>query len=186
MGPANPWGMAFDEWGQMFVVDGAGGVSCLSPGQIPAQNRLKLPRIGNPGGYCGIGYLDGGHLPEDLQGRFATGDFKANRVKIFSLSDDGAGFRLKWEEPLIRSSHRNFRPVDVNRGPDGAIYVVDWYNSIICHQDDAYRDPRRDKAHGRIWRISSQRPLLRPPKLADAPLHEVLESLKAPESWTRG
>ena len=90
------------------------------------------------------------------------------------------------EEPLIRSSHRNFRPVDVNRGPDGAIYVVDWYNSIICHQDDAYRDPRRDKAHGRIWRISSQRPLLRPPKLADAPLHEVLDSLKAPESdpWT--
>tara|TARA_B100001115_G_scaffold183709_1_gene183432 strand:- start:692 stop:4546 length:3855 start_codon:yes stop_codon:yes gene_type:complete len=186
MGPANPWGMAFDEWGQMFVVDGAGGVSCLSPGQVPAQNRLKLPRIGNPGGYCGIGYMDGGHLPGDLQGRFATGDFKANRVKIFSLSDDGAGFKLKWEEPLIRSSHRNFRPVDVNLGPDGAIYVVDWYNSIICHQDDAYRDPRRDKAHGRIWRISSPRPPLRPPKLADAPLREVLNSLKAPDSWTRG
>ena len=53
-------------------------------------------------------------MPEDLQGRFATGDFKANRVKIFSLSDDGAGFKLKWEEPLLRSSHRNFRPVDVN------------------------------------------------------------------------
>ena len=186
MGPANPWGMAFDEWGQMFVVDGAGGVSCLSPGQVPAQNRLKLPRIGNPGGYCGIGYLDGGHLPEELQGRFATGDFKANRIKIFSLSDDGAGFKLKWEEPLLRSSHRNFRPVDVNVGPDGAIYVVDWYNSITCHQDDAYRDPRRDKAHGRIWRISSKRPPVRPPKLLDAPLRQVFDSLKAPDSWTRG
>ena len=186
MGPANPWGMAFDEWGQMFVVDGAGGVSCLSPGQVPAQNRLKLPRIGNPGGYCGIGYLDGGHLPEELQGRFATGDFKANRIKIFSLSDDGAGFKLKWEEPLLRSSHRNFRPVDVNVGPDGAIYVVDWYNSITCHQDDAYRDPRRDKAHGRIWRISSKRPPIRPPKLLDAPLRQVFDSLKAPDSWTRG
>ena len=186
MGPANPWGMAFDEWGQMFVVDGAGGVSCLSPGQVPAQNRLKLPRIGNPGGYCGIGYLDGGHLPEELQGKFATGDFKANRIKVFSLSDDGAGFKLKWEEPLLRSSHRNFRPVDVNVGPDGAIYVVDWYNSITCHQDDAYRDPRRDKAHGRIWRISSTRPTVRPPKLAGVPLRQVFDSFKAPESWTRG
>jgi putative heme-binding domain-containing protein len=186
MGPANPWGMAFDEWGQMFVVDGAGGVSCLSPGQVPAQNRLKLPRIGNPGGYCGIGYLDGGHLPEELQGRFATGDFKANRIKVFSLSDQGAGFKLKWEEPLLRSSHRNFRPVDVNVGPDGAIYVVDWYNSITCHQDDAYRDPRRDKAHGRIWRISSKSPVLVPPKLGGAPLRHVLDGLKASDSWTRG
>ena len=186
MGPANPWGIAFDEWGQMFVVDGAGGVSFLSPGQIPAQNRLKLPRIGNPGGYCGIGYLDGGHLPDELQGTFATGDFKANRIKIFSLSDDGAGFKLKWEEPLLRSSHRNFRPVDVNVGPDGAIYVVDWYNSITCHQDDAYRDPRRDKAHGRIWRISSKSPALVPPKLGGVPLRQVLDGLKASASWTRG
>ena len=186
MGPANPWGMAFDDWGQMFVVDGAGGVSCLSPGQVPAQNRLKLPRIGNPGGYCGVGYLDGGHLPEVLQGTFATGDFKANRVKVFSVSDQGAGFKLKWEEPLLRSSHRNFRPVDVNVGPDGAIYVVDWYNSITCHQDDAYRDPRRDKAHGRIWRISSQSPVLVPPKLGGAPLLQVLDGLKASDSWTRG
>ena len=186
MGPANPWGMAFDDWGQMFVVDGAGGVSCLSPGQVPAQNRLKLPRIGNPGGYCGIGYLDGGHLPKELHGTFATGDFKANRVKVFSVSDQGAGFKLKWEEPLLRSSHRNFRPVDVNVGPDGAIYVVDWYNSITCHQDDAYRDPRRDKAHGRIWRISSQSPALVPPKLGGAPLLQVLDGLKASDSWTRG
>ncbi len=186
MGPANPWGMAFDEWGQMFVVDGAGGVSCLSAGQIPAQNRLKLPRIGNPGGYCGVGYLDGGHLPDELQGTFATGDFKANRVKVFSVSDQGAGFKLKWEEPLLRSSHRNFRPVDVNVGPDGAIYVVDWYNSITCHQDDAYRDPRRDKAHGRIWRISSKSPVLVPPKLGGAPLRQVLDGLKASDSWTRG
>lgn len=185
MGPANPWGMAFDEWGQMFVVDGAGGVTFLSPGQVPTQNRLKLARIGSPGGYCGLGYLDGGHLPEELRGAFATGDFKANRIKVFSVSDRGAGFKLKWEEPLLRSSHRNFRPVDVNVGPDGAVYVVDWSNSITCHQDDAYRDPRRDKAHGRIWRISSSKAVLRPPKLMGAPLPQVLDGLKASEAWTR-
>ena len=185
MGPGNPWGVAFDRWGQIFAVDGAGGVTFLSPGQIPTTHRLKIGRIGDPGGYCGIGYLDGRHIPEAMQGHFAIGDFKANRVKRFSVSDEGAGFKLHWEEPLLRSSHRNFRPVDVKVGPDGAIYVVDWYNPITCHQDDAYRDPTRDKAHGRIWRISTTRPTTHPDDFSKAPLPAVLSGLASPEHWTR-
>jgi putative heme-binding domain-containing protein len=185
MGPGNPWGVAFDRWGQMFCVDGAGGVSFLSPGQVPTTHRLGLARIGDPGGYCGIGYLDGQHLPDSMQGHFVTGDFKANRVKRFSLEDAGSGFNLRWEEPILQSRHRNFRPVDVKVGPDGAIYVVDWYNPVTCHQDDAYRDPTRDKAHGRIWRISTDRPSTRPADLSRAPLAEVLDALSSQESWTR-
>jgi len=74
----------------------------------------------------------------------------------------------------------------VKVGPDGAVYVVDWYNPIICHQDDEYRDPTRDKAHGRIWRItSSSVPLVKPPRLLDAPLQDVVAALEAPERWTR-
>ncbi|MBM82457.1 MAG: hypothetical protein CMJ78_17980 [Planctomycetaceae bacterium] len=188
MGPGNPWGVAFDAWGQIFGVDGAGGVNWLSPAQVSTTHRRRLPRIGNPGGYCGIGYLDGRHLPESMQGNFVIGDFKSNRVKRFSVSanDDGAGVSLKWLEPILQSKHRNFRPVDVKIGPDGAIYVVDWYNPITCHQDDAYRDPTRDKAHGRIWRVSvKDKPAVQPPNLAKAPIAEVVDALKAPEYWTR-
>ncbi|HCA49194.1 MAG TPA: dehydrogenase, partial [Planctomycetaceae bacterium] len=125
MGPGNPWGVAFNKWGQIFCVDGAGGVTFLSTGQIPVHHRRRLGRIGDPGGYCGVGLLDGRHLPEDYQGDFVVGDFKQNRIKRFSLKDDGAGFQLEWEEPLLTSSHRNFRPVDVKVGPDGAVYIVD-------------------------------------------------------------
>ena len=76
--------------------------------------------------------------------------------------------------------------MDVKVGPDGAVYVVDWYNPIICHQDDEYRDPTRDKAYGRIWRISSaSAPLVKAPKLLDGPLEEVVGALEAPERWTR-
>ncbi|MDP6118460.1 MAG: c-type cytochrome [Planctomycetota bacterium] len=185
MGPGNPWGVAFDEWGQIFSIDGAGGVTWLSPGQIPARHRLRLRTIGKPGGYCGIGYLDGRHLPGSMRGDFAVGDFKANRIKRFSVKPDGAGFSLQWEAPILQSRHRNFRPVDVKVGPDGAIYVVDWYNPIICHQDNAYRDPTRDKAHGRIWRVSSKSPVIKPLNLTKVTINEILDALKSPEHWTR-
>ena len=185
MGPGNPWGIAFDGWGQVFNVDGAGGVNWLTPGLVGTNHRRRLPRIGNPGGYCGIAYLYGAHLPDSLQGQFVIGDFKANRVKRFSLAPNGAGFALKWEAPILQSKHRNFRPVDVKVGPDGAIYVVDWYNPITCHQDDDYRHPARDKAHGRIWRITANRPLINPPNLEKASIREVVASLKASERWTR-
>ena len=189
MGPGNPWGVAYDAWGQIFGVDGAGGVSWLTPGQVATTHRRRFPRIGKPGGYAGIGYLDGRGLPESMQGDFVIGDYKPNRVSRFSLEDDGAGFKLKWEEPILKSRHRNFRPIDVQLGPDGAIYVVDWYNPITCHQDDAYRHPERDKAHGRIWRVSMIEPntdaSIHPPNLLDASISELLDALKSPEYWTR-
>jgi len=188
MGPGNPWGVAFDGWGQIFSIDGAGGVTYLSPGQVPTTHGLKLRQIGTPGGYCGIGFLDGRGVPESMRGSFVIGDFKPNRVKRFSVRPDGAGFALDWKEPILQSRHRNFRPVDVKQGPDGAIYIVDWYNPVTCHQDDAYRDPKRDKAHGRIWRVvhtESARSVPRPKNLAKAPIGEVLEALKSPEHFSR-
>ncbi len=133
MGPGNPWGIAFDAWGQILNVDGAGGVRWLSPALVSTTHVRRFRQIGEEGGYCGIGYLDGGHLPDSMHGDFVVGDYKANRVKRFSLREQGSGYSLQWKEPLLRSRHRNFRPIDVKVGPDGAVKVVDWYNPITCH-----------------------------------------------------
>jgi len=179
MGPGNPWGVVFDDFGQSFVVDGAGGISYLTPASIPAKRRLSLPAIGHPGGYCGVEMLG--------DGSFATGDYKKNQVTRFRTPEDGGGFKVEFIEPLLRSEHRNFRPIDVKLGPDGAIYVVDWYNPITCHQDDFYRHPERDRTHGRIWRVARKGPAAGPPPALTKATDSVLfETLKSPNRWMRG
>ena len=186
MGPGNPWGIVFDDWGQSLVVDGAGGISYLTPASIPAKHRLRLDRIGNPGGYCGVEMINGRHMPESMRGQFVLNDYKSNTVRRFALTPAGSGFKLDWKESVLKSSHRNFRPVDIRIGPDGAIYIADFYNPIICHQDDYFRDPTRDLHHGRIWRLSVKDSLLAPkPKIVGESIDELLEQLKSPERWTR-
>src|SRR5438874_13182192 len=71
-------------------------------------------------------------------------------------------------------------------GPDGALYIADWYNPIIQHGEVDFRDPRRDKTQGRIWRVTAKgRDLVKKPKIVDATIPELLDQLKAPEQWTR-
>jgi len=186
MGPGNPWGVVFDDWGQSLVVDGAGGVTYLTPASIPAKRRLRLDRIGNPGGYCGVEMINGRNMPKSMRGQFVINDFKSNTVKRFSLRAEGSGFKLDWRDPVLKSSHRKFRPVDIRMGPDGAIYVADFYNNVICHQDDYFRDPTRDLHHGRIWRVTYKKnPLAPKPTFAKGSTGQLLDMLKAPERWTR-
>jgi putative heme-binding domain-containing protein len=89
-------------------------------------------------------------------------------------------------QALVTSTHGSFRCVDVKIGPDGAIYLCDWYNPIIGHYQSSFRHPDRDKKHGRIWRITyKDRPLVKPPKIAGASLPELFENLKSRERWVR-
>src|SRR5690606_16285542 len=89
-------------------------------------------------------------------------------------------------EPLLFSTDRNFRPVDIKFGPDGALYIVDWYNPLIGHMQFSIRDPGRNHFHGRIWRITAKnRPLVTPAKIAGEPIAKLLDLLKTPEDRTR-
>ncbi len=188
MGPGNPWGIAFDDWGQAVVIDGAGGISYLTPAMIPTLRRLRLPTIGRSGGYCGIDVASGPLLPPAIQGDFLIGDYKPNAVSRFALQRDGAGFKAVWEEPILVSSDKRFRPVDVKMGPDGAIYICDWFNTVICHQDDSYRHPDRDKAHGRIWRVAvrgTSSPKEHQPNLRQASIEQLVRNLRSQDRWKR-
>ncbi len=130
--------------------------------------------------------VENSHWPAEWQGALILGGYINNAVWALKIEDDGAGFRVSDLPPLITSTHTSFRPVDVKFGPDGALYIADWYNPIIGHYQASFRHPDRDKAHGRIWRVTAKdRPLVKPPKLVGAPLASVLDQLKSTERWNR-
>ena len=189
---ANPWGHVFDQWGQNFIADASGGANYFG---APITGHLDFPMkhsrmkvftsIVRPTAGCEI--VSSRHFPQEAQGNFlVNNNIGFQGVKQHRMIEEGSGFTSKELEPLIYSKDMNFRPVDLQFGPDGALYIVDWFNPLIGHMQYSVRDKRRDKRHGRIWRITHKgSPLLTPPKIAGEPIAKLLELLKTPEDRTR-
>ncbi|MEX0742068.1 MAG: PVC-type heme-binding CxxCH protein, partial [Phycisphaeraceae bacterium] len=191
-GWVNAWGHVFDKWGQSFVTDGAGGegINYTFPGAafVTARGAPRVLRGLNPGQpkHSGLGVVSGRHFPESWQGNLITNDFRGNRINRFVISESGSGYVSRQTQDPLTTSHIAFRPVDAQMGPDGALYIADWYNPIIQHGEVDFRDERRDREHGRIWRITyKDRPIVQPPQLIGVPVEDVLDALKQPEGWTR-
>ncbi|MEI8212527.1 MAG: PVC-type heme-binding CxxCH protein [Planctomycetota bacterium] len=159
-GFVNPWGVHFDRFGQMFATDGAygEGINYAFPGSVfvTAVGAKRLMTGLNPGSpkHCSLEILSGNHWPESIRGSMVTNDFRAHRVCRFKVTDDQSGYESVQQAELIKTPHVAFRPIDAKQGLDGALYIADWYNPIIQHGEVDFRDPRRDRTHGRIWRLT--------------------------------
>ena len=186
-GWVNAWGHHFDDFGQSFVTDGAGfqGVNFAIPGAMyltyaGARRIMGSISPGNYPKFAGLEILNSPHFPDAFHGAAITCDFRAHRIVRFTLSENGAGFAAKHDGDFIRSSNVTFRPIDVKQGPDGALYIADWSNPIIQHGEVDFRDPRRDKVHGRIWRVTFKgRPLVKKQnfrQMKNATLFDVLKT----------
>lgn len=191
-GLINPWGLAFDHRAQAFATDGAGseGIHDVFPGAVyrtsPGASRV-LSGL-NPGQpkLCGLDILESPHWPEDWQHTMLTCDFRGGRINRFEVTPVGSSHRSRQLPDLLSSSHRAFRPIDILQGPDGAIYIADWYNPIIQHGEVDFRDPRRDHEHGRIWRVTmSGRPLDQQPDFRSLDEAGLAGLLDLPNRWTR-
>ncbi|HLX64805.1 MAG TPA: family 16 glycoside hydrolase [Planctomycetota bacterium] len=185
----NSWGVTFDDYGQVF--HGGGANNCLyysTPGLIPTLHPLKYREdfCVSRGKSMEPEFLESRHLPDELQGVLLKSTYFTSQVSMYRIHDDGAGFKSEPLPDLIASKSNDFRPLETRAGPDGAIYICDWLNPIIGHYQASYRDPRRDKTHGRIWRMTADgRPLVQRPPLEKMNAAELCEQLKSPERWTR-
>lgn len=192
-GFANPHGKVFDRWGNDLVTDATGNNTYFGPAisgrlDYPAKHPGIRDFWNRPSRPCpGTGMISSRHFPEEFQGNFLNLNVisfhGAFRVRV---SEDGSGLKGETLENLISSTDPNFRPICISTGPDGAIYFADWHNPIIGHMQHHLRDPSRDKQHGRIYRITYPgRPLLKAPKIAGAPIADLVELLKTHEDGTR-
>ncbi len=190
---ANPWGHTFDRWGQNFVADASGGANYFG---TAFSGDLDYPRK-HPGlrqffkkewrPTSGCEFVASRNFPEETQGDYLLNNVIGFQgVLRYRVREEGSGFAADPVEPLLRSSDSNFRPVDLEFGPDGALYLVDWFNPLIGHMQHSIRDPNRDVNHGRIWRIHyTGKPLVEPPTIAEASIPELLDLLKVYEDRTR-
>jgi glucose/arabinose dehydrogenase len=160
-GGCNPWGHHWDQFGNSFFTDGAGGKGIYHAMEggtyfTYADMRREGDSI-SPGSYPKFASLEIVHSPQfpaDWQGNAITCDFRAHRVVRFAVNDNGSTFQTRELPDLLRSTNVTFRPIDLRFGPDGALYIADWSNPIIQHGEVDFRDPRRDHEHGRIWRVA--------------------------------
>ena len=191
--PQNPWGWVYTKWAQPIM--GAGNVGAMwfpTPEMIrgwQGGRRDPVWASGRGRKTTALEIIESAHFPAEWQGVLLPTGYINNSVWTIEIEREGSGLKLVDSTklpPLIQSKHGSFRPIDIKLGPDGALYLADWYNPIIGHYQVSFRHPDRDKSHGRIWRITAKgRPLLRPPALAKAALPELFELLRAADVWPR-
>ncbi|MCW3112307.1 MAG: dehydrogenase, partial [Segetibacter sp.] len=191
----NPWGIAFDDWGQNFFAETSSpDVRWMMPGTVKSRYGVSTPRSRNlieekhrvrP--TSGLEFISSRHFPDDVQGDFIINNtIGFLGTKEHTLEDDGTGYKSHHRQDLLVSSDKNFRPVDMEFAPDGSLYVIDWHNVLIGHMQHNARDPLRDHMHGRVYRITyPSRPLVKPAKIDGASINELLDNLKLPEYRTR-
>lgn len=191
----NPWGIAFDAWGQDFYAETSspdvhwmlpgtlwapyGEFAPMSPNLIEEDHRVRPT--------SGLEFVSSRHFPDEVQGDLLicnTIGFLG--MKQHQIEDDGTGYKSRHRQDLLRSSDGNFRPVDMEFAPDGSLYLVDWHNVLVGHMQHNARDPLRDHVHGRVYRITYPgRPLVEPAPVAGASIARLLENLTLPEYRTR-
>jgi putative heme-binding domain-containing protein len=196
-GLVNAWGQQEDLSGQTFLTSGADGtgVHWAFPGATfpPSEGARRLVGSISPGSYpkfSGLELIQSPLFGPDWQGNAITCDFRAHRIVRFGFTDFTAeaqpksGYVTKELPDVVRTSDVSFRPITPKMGPDGALYVADWSNPIINHGEVDFRDPRRDKLHGRIWRIAPEasKPLAWEP-LAGKSLETLLSKLLSSNRW---
>ncbi|HMJ63990.1 MAG TPA: PVC-type heme-binding CxxCH protein, partial [Candidatus Binatia bacterium] len=169
-GPCNIWGLVINGEGEVFIQEANDyGYPVMPfhayanyPGCSDAQWKSYAPefpgtapdfRMGGTG-LSGLALSDAkGAWPEPYADVMYLANPIVRKIQAIKIHRDGPRYRLEKLPDFIQSSDEMFRPVAMKTGPDGCLYIVDWYNKIISHNEVPRNHPDRDKKRGRIWRV---------------------------------
>jgi putative membrane-bound dehydrogenase-like protein len=167
-GTSNPWGVAFDRDGSAFVS------ACVIDHLWHLTETGYYHRQGGPyppftwkldsivkhrhqqAAYCGIHYFDSAAYPERFREKLYMGNIHGNAINCDSLERDGSTYFATPHDDFLSANDAWFMPVVQKTGPDGCLYILDWYDRYHCYQD-ANRDPKGiDRLKGRLYRVRYQ------------------------------
>lgn len=205
-GQVNPFGLSFDPLGNLFSADcHSSAVSLLlREGYYQSFGKPhdglgfapEITHIDHGGtGIAGVVYSTLPEFPPEYRDVLFVGNVITNRIHCDRLKWTGSTPIVTKVEDFLTCDDPWFRPVDIQPGPDGALYVADFYNCIIGHYEVPLTHPKRDRQRGRIWRIVSTGRTGNPSKpiAAAAPMpdlhsldsHELFELLAHPNLAVR-
>ncbi|WP_373650359.1 PVC-type heme-binding CxxCH protein [Schlesneria sp. DSM 10557] len=163
-GQVNPFGMCFDNRGDFFTADcHSKPITLLLRGGY--YDSFGKPHDGlgfaplatsddhGSTGIAGIVSYSSSHFPREYQGAMFVGNVVTNIVHVDYPQWRGSSPWIEKPQDFLTSEDWWFHPVDLQLGPDGALYICDFYNSIIGHYEVDLQHPLRDRHRGRIWRV---------------------------------
>jgi putative membrane-bound dehydrogenase-like protein len=166
-GTSNPWGLVWDAEGSALVsachwaTDHVfhfveTGYYTRQAGTYPPFT-LKIGSITNHShqktAYCGLCWFDSDAYPPRYRRRLYMGNIHGGCINVDVIRRDGSTYASDGEPDFLTANDAWFMPVSQKVGPDGCLYVLDWYDRYHCSQDAA-RDPAGvDRARGRLYRV---------------------------------
>jgi putative membrane-bound dehydrogenase-like protein len=201
-GGGNTFGVEFDDEGNLFSGTNWGqfrGVHYVQGGYYvkgwgkhgPLTNPYAfgffghMPHVGNADRLTHTFVVyGGGLLGKEYEGKIIGPNPLMSRITVTRLEREGSTFKTIEERPMMTSDDGWFRPVDLKVGPDGAIYIADFYEKRISHVDP--RDTW-DRSNGRIWRIrpSEAKAGMKPFDMGKMSADELVERLSDKNRWVR-
>jgi len=159
---------------------------------------MQIDQVGHYSAGCAAAVYEGGAWPKEYHGTVWMSEPILDIVHHEKLVLDGAFYRgelLLENKEWLRSADHWFCPIDISFGPDGAMYILDFYTPVVAHNDTrgpqhsksgASVRPDREHYFGRIYRIQHEKaPTFGHPDLAKADAAGLVEAFSHPSKVVR-
>jgi putative membrane-bound dehydrogenase-like protein len=180
-GTSNPWGLDFNEYGQMFVE------ACVIPhcfhiiqggrynrqagehfnpytyadiptiadhlhwqGANPWAGNNRSDSMGGGHAHAGLMCYLGGAWPTQYRGQLFMGNIHGRRINMDIPRPKGSGYVAGHGPDFLLANDAWARFINMRYGPDGNVYVIDWYDKQACHSGDV---KVWDRSNGRIYKV---------------------------------